>query len=271
MERYKLIQTYPYSPKLGTIVEKYNEGSVYPYRMVEQNHFVFTANSIENFPENWQKVTEEVKSTTARFFNPKYVRVDVIRENNSRIELVRVTRLFDNVSFSIGDKIEVVYHTVRTFYTIKEIIHRKEEWFTIKVNETSEEFCLTKIRPYRQELFVTHDNVKVRENDTYWYILPLDTPFLNVHQVYENKANINDKLFCPLGVLQFADKNKAYAHMIARVPCISILDVAKVFKTAFRESTSKQCSTGWDSNTFKLLKIVEKKLKANFLKTEEDE
>lgn len=270
MERYKLIQTYPYSPKLGTIVEKYNEGSIYPYRMVEQNHFVFTANSIENFPENWQKVTEEVKSATALFFNPKYVRVDVIRENNSKIELVRVTRLFDNVSFSVGDKIEVVHLSVRTFYTIKEIIHRKEEWFTIKVNETNEDFCLTKIRPYREILFTSHDGVEIREMDSYWYLVPLNSP-LSAHQVYHKKADFSDKTVCPLGELQFADKHKAYANMLARVPCVSILDVAEVFKTAFKESKNNQNSMGWESNTYKLLKIVEKKLKNNILKTEENE
>lgn len=51
MKKYTLIKLYPQSPKLGTVVEEYENNG---YEELEHPNTAYLKEDIENFPEFWQ-------------------------------------------------------------------------------------------------------------------------------------------------------------------------------------------------------------------------
>jgi len=62
MKKYKLIKEYPGSPELGTVCEEREERSSFCYFHKEEQYLGILKYHVENQPEYWEEVLEEVRN-----------------------------------------------------------------------------------------------------------------------------------------------------------------------------------------------------------------
>jgi len=258
MKRYKLIKTYPDSPKLGYILEQ-KSGSV----------------DCENYPEFWELVVEKEFEVLSFIYNNKTLKfsenqncfiyepydgynhrqLDFLLRNSNVYKIHSVKRLSDGEIFTIGDEIDLTKYEFNfpksDILTEIKIIDNK---IRFKMNfqekhDWNSSYTLDYIQKLKQRLFTTEDGVDVFEGDNYvivdnkdWYI---DST---------GGKNLNEKDYR----LYFSTKEKAEEYIVLNKPCLSFNEVysllGKLSTAALRQSDYQSLNT-------KLKQIVKNKLK----------
>lgn len=270
MKKYKLIKTYPYSPKLGTIAIDIgirinflnDKNEVYDYTSSKDKSVV------TDYPEFWQEIIE--KDYEILSFK-KDVNIYTVRENgrllwdipvykgmnaditaihwsealNKDYKIHSIKRLSDGEVFTIGDK---VCGEILNNETIHSII-LKNNSLKFNISETQLQFIhLNKIQHIKQPLFITEDGVDIYYNEN---VYSVDKKTFRIE--LKNcgaaiKANIKPELKLDEQWL-FSTKEAADEYVALNKPCLSINEVNRLKCILFRE---------WDKY---LLELVKQKLK----------
>lgn len=265
MKKYKLIQIYPGSSKLGTI------------KRIKENHELYF--HYINYPEFWQEVVEKdyeilkirvisenygilKKETICNFkINEKGVSSWEIKNGiydsfncESKcfyewFEIYQIKRLSDDEIFTIGDDI------------LEQREHSKIEYFEIRGNDlvlrinhqitkgSSTILISSNFNKLKQPLFKTEDGIDIFEGDVFVTI----TKNLNINSV---KRFTGGYITIPSkSELSFSTKEKAEEYIIMNKPCLSLKEVLDNYNTKPGYHTS--CSL--DNELINLVKIKLKK------------
>ena len=182
MKKYKLIKTYPGSPKLGTIN-------------------TYTPIFCDNYPEFWEEVIEkdyEILSfiSNKKHGNPGFIvgiknNMSVMGNHNIKeyIEdiddwwnIYSVKRLSDGEVFTVGDRInhygEYAKNEFSTkTYTLKKIYFIEENTLTFYVGKGFNLGAISASK-YKLPLFTTEDGIQIFKGDECWAINKTDLDYL---------------------------------------------------------------------------------------------
>ena len=230
-KKYKLICEYPNSGKLGTIswiedngsVVLSNSGNILPYSNWPINYILY--------PEFWEEIVEreyEIVSYKSNEFNNWSV--------NS------IKRLSDGEIFTVGDKItgtkSVVelskygnkYVTIESFKFEKYLRIYITSYY-IEINGEQTTFGNMKKYIVKQPLFKTEDGLDIFEgDDIYW----INSNTLKLYEAKVSKNMTNASIF-----KNFLTKEKAEEYIVMNKPCLSIVDLQKIFGESSFDNTMK--------------------------------
>ena len=185
--KYKLIKTYPGSPKLHSIVEVKLDGYIHwNVNSNENNPTNYIHNSsMKQYEEFWEKVVEKdyeilsfinVNNKIYKLrFDGHYFN-DELKYNDYQyclnvLKIHSIKRLSDNVVFNIGDTVQL-NDMWKYDCKIKEInIYNNEVSFTIQDKNISSAYRkFEQFKKVKCVLFTTEDNVEVINDETivYW-------------------------------------------------------------------------------------------------------
>lgn len=245
---YKLIKEYPGSPKLGTIVKVKSDG--YIHWNVNSNNNNPTnyihSSSMKQYEEFWEEVVEkdyEILSFVnngskggikgfivplqddGKYYAKGYIRCnyDETLENQlkeSSLDIYSVKRN-DGKIFTIGDKIieskicgnksEIKRFNI---YSNKLIV----EVFNKSTHRTAPFSLMYKDK---QPLFKTEDGVDIFEGDTYYKVVNKSFQLLIMENASKGES-LKSKVF--------STKEKAEEYILMNKPCLSLADVASIYK-----------------------------------------
>jgi hypothetical protein len=223
MKRYKLIQTYPNSPKLNSIAYFGNHGlSGLCYQVKDTEIHRFDKITVESNPKFWEKIEDyEILSFSSYHLNQivffkgektirfsgyfsDFTREDLLSNNNFKIHSVK--RFRDNRVFTLEDKISV---TGETFSTVNKFSLKDGTLYVNKVD-------LMEVNFHKKLLFTTNDNIKIFEGEP--YVEVEEEPF---KIVYINSASENRPINSPV----FSTSKAGREYMSNFKKCISIKDL----------------------------------------------
>lgn len=240
MRKFKLIKTYPGSPKLHSIVEVKPDGYIdWNVNSNENNPTNYIHNSaMEQYKEYWEEVVEkdyEILSfinvnnkiyelrPDGRYFN------DELKYNDYKycLEVLKIhsVKRKDGEIFTIGDKVQdsltdeltnFKVQTITYFYPGDKIICQAESGTTMP---------LTTIRKVETPLFTTEDGVDIFENNTSIYHVDKS---LNIKFIKHKDFKVISK-----NVKYFSTKEKAEEYVLMNKPCLSINDIVYGLKHAY--------------------------------------
>jgi hypothetical protein len=227
--KYKLIKTYPGSPKtLG--LEIHNNGPFWQSKFcvdnVEHFHKGFSEFNPNQYPEFWEKVVEkdyeiltfiQTEGISKGWVTPPdYAKRNYdFYINNYVYKIHSVKRLSDGEIFTVGDN--------TTTGIIKEFIFRDDCIGMVTCEHTS--WVGIKVwRKVKQPLFTTEDGVDIYEGDIFY--IAYEHKGLDARPCKANKHY--GKLLCKT----FSTYEKAEEYKLLNTPCLSINDLKLKFPLA---------------------------------------
>lgn len=241
--KYRLIKTYPESPKLGTIVRYNKNFDLY----VTEDLVSETKSTVENYPEFWELVVKKDYKVLSFELNKKIFKLDENKNkyfaedgnyanyvemlNDNRI--ISIRRLSDGEIFTIGDKVndkDINYVT----FTIERIRltdseNLKFDLFHINQNKhyLSHYYKIDSFLKVKQPLFTTEDGVEIFEGNTIVYGVIADKNFIVDFSYFEKQAkNVSEMCKSPHHThIIFSTKEAAEDYIVMNKPCLSINDV----------------------------------------------
>ena len=229
-KRYILKKEYPGSPELRTIMI---EPLITSHTLSGDGSEEITESDSANcFNEFWEEIVEndyEILSfLTIESTIINYSDLDINDESNSNnnLKIYSIKRLSDNEIFTIGDKIKYGFGRNYKNFGIIESFYSNLE--ALVINRGSIESFITatmkEIIKIKQKLFITEDNVKIFENDTFYTVLKS----LQDTDITECKATL---VYTKLDkYLDFSTEEKAKEYIIMNKLCLSINDISTIFK-----------------------------------------
>jgi len=238
IKKYKLIKTYPTSPKLGSevIVIDYDD----PYK---------------DFPDNWEDITliklEDYQILSFRHINSKFnlrtLRpngiytqesfVDDFWSGRAKAELFKlenlvkdinyeihsVKRFSDDQVFTLGDKVNYIHGSKNQvgLKITKIFIDKDRLNFSIENSKSYKTINVLKHVPDPIPLFKTEDGVDIFEGDKVYFV-----------NITNQRFNIDICLQADLyksHLLYFSTKEKAEEYTLMNKPCLSINNVLGIY------------------------------------------
>lgn len=242
MKKYRLIKTYPGSPKLNTIIDL--ETAV--NGQIIQGKWCY---DIDKTPEYWKEVVKkdyEILSFIWNFgsYKPiytlknnlychdwkisgtnKYNQDELLNDKNYLIYSVR--RLSDDEIFTIGDIVKINSNSIK--YIITQIQINKNSKISISGNCIEQGISTfnnywESINHIKQPLFKTEDGVDIFEGDQFYFIAGSDKKF--DHNLGTLVASKNATAH--LALARFSKKEKGEEYILMNKPCLSVNDVLSV-------------------------------------------
>lgn len=229
--KYKLIQTYPGSPKLNTVQYAHE---------IRWNP--------ENYPEHWEKVKPEYKiisfvdKNTNHKHTPKSLNMTMEEcLNDKDLSIYSVYRTSDNTVICIGDKIivdKLIKICEDTICFVQSIFLSKlNDYIIIKSNNTIINFKLNSVKLERKPLFTTEDKVDIFEGDLIFIV--------NIsynYNISEFKA-VESHPWChsnPSNVIKrYKSRKEAINFVTVNKPVLSYNDIMEIAEPYVRKSGNK--------------------------------
>ena len=249
MKTYRLIKTYPGSPKLGTIV--YFETEDYYMTNMENGFKLFPKKIVENYPEFWELVVEKdyeiLSLIEGKFIYPcdKYSKDYINQLFNTLGVSIHSVKRNDGEIFTIGDKVfsEYVNYTINKISIVNDKCMVSALYDTNNPNGSRLHYNLNNLKKAKQPLFTTEDGVDIFENNTSIYILDKFT----IRHIKHKDFNVISK-----HVKYFSTKEKAEEYILKHKPCLSLEDLKEL--GIFNET--EYCNRMWIS----IKELVQQKL-----------
>ena len=230
MKTYRLIKTYPGSPKLGTIV--YFETEDYYMTNMENGFKLFPKKIVENYPEFWELVVEKdyeiLSLIEGKFIYPcdKYSKDYINQLFNTLGVSIHSVKRNDGEIFTIGDKVfsEYVNYTINKISIVNDKCMVSALYDTNNPNGSRLHYNLNNLKKAKQPLFTTEDGVDIFENNTSIYILDKFT----IRHIKHKDFNVISK-----HVKYFSTKEKAEEYILLNKPCLSVNDIKNTFPRIF--------------------------------------
>lgn len=208
---YKLIQTYPGSPALGTqVIEREKDyhspllGIVFPHKSI-----------IEDYPQNWDLeqplhfTISSIESPNGTIYTDKASLLAFCYNAYPDYKIKSIKRLSDGEVFSLGDTITGTFYglpiDICEFKISKNVlrIFSKESVLTLTSNGAG----INLLKKYLKPLFKTEDKVSIFEGNTYWCVNTAP----HLWSLFEQTSKENTKL--SKGVLAFSTKQEAEKYI----------------------------------------------------------
>ena len=227
MKTYRLIKTYPGSPKLGTILTheelQYCNWNEYYQEVVEKDYEILSL--IEGkviYP-----CDKYSKDFINQLFNTLGINIHSVKRNDGEI-------------FTIGDKVIGYNNSITKIKTIDLV---GEVSLNIGTDK-HEGFSLNSLKKAKQPLFTTEDGVDIFEGDKYY---PVNKTYWIVNEP-ENTCKINYETYHK-NTNNFSTKEKAEEYILMNKPVLSLKEI-------------KETTTIKGLSLKKLEKLVQQKLKS---------
>ena len=234
MKTYRLIKTYPGSPKLGTIVYLETEDN---YMTNMENDFkLFPKKIVENYTEFWEEVVEKdyeilsIKCKVKNFgsyilnkiHNGKFANeYKQIEFNSEFYDIHSVKRLSDGEIFTIGDKTNG--GSIKEIWLLGLVVSniKQPDFIHIVYNHDLKDSIypdFNDVQKLKQPLFTTEDGVDIFENNITIYRVDL--------QMWKLCSPIKSgRLLEGINLLKFSTKEKAEEYILMNKPCLSLTDL----------------------------------------------
>jgi hypothetical protein len=256
MKKYKLIKEYPGSPEVDTeIIKSYISNSSlgnYDTYMIKGEDW-FKLDDPENYPEFWKLIIEKdyeilsFKVSNGYLYNKINNSDDYLLEenvcdgetntydnmiNNINYKIHSVKRLSDGEIFTVGDKL-IDNYIIREFEIKNNNLltwFQKESFSSyikpIQGKSGNSQFdYINSLKKIKQSLFTTEDGVDVFEGDNFYNINNKDWLLRNII-----KINLLDYQTYYKNQINFSTKEKAEEYILMNKPCLSLNDVATIYK-----------------------------------------
>jgi len=255
MKKYKLIKTYPGSPKLGSIA--YNDNTKFFQvdiaRECKLNIPKYTrtlfGQDVENNSEYWEEIIEkdyeilsfenkdENSGCWSPLFHPLYHTIISIR------------RISDNKIFTIGDKVRISKLQNNGSFIIDEFYFdcNNDKLLCNGKYTGNGHVSITKIEKSKQPLFQTIDGIDIFDGDDIWYLPNNNNKFKCINNV---KAT---KLSAHISHLYFFSKEAAEDYTLKNKPCLNFNDIINYFNKWYGTNTKDNFQDG-------LKKLIQTKL-----------
>jgi len=253
MKKYKLIRTYPCSPKLGTIVTL-NDIDTYQNlkNIYHDEYFGLQQKLVENYPEFWQKIIEKDYEVLSYSDNNNIFTIEdnseILERLNFKIHSVK--RLSDGEVFTIGDIVKC--EDCKGKITSLEI-YGNDIYLTGIDNQMPFGYTICKAldcfeipQKVKQPLFTTEDGVDIFEGDKIFSIDRTKLIFKDIDRVIKSKYFERSSVY-----KYFSTKEKAEEYILMNKPCLSFNDIKTIFKKMNK------------INTNNLTELIKQKLKTN--------
>ena len=208
--KYKLIKTYPGSPKLGTILTheelQYCNWNEYYQEVVEKDYEILSFISCIECIFN--------KNSKNTFGQNCILYEDLINDKNFKIHSVK--RLSDSEVFTVGDKTE--FGDIIKYFEID----NKSNLLIIGYKDCED--ILEFVKHSKQPLFTTEDGVDIFKNINKYY-----TPIYIVDKALNIRHCEKDFSVKPSeNVKYFFNKEKAEEYILKHKPCLSLEDLKEL-------------------------------------------
>ena len=240
MKTYRLIKTYPGSPKLGTILTH------------EELQYC-----------NWNEYYQEVvkKDYEILEIKGKYGAISsYIEELDNDLKdktIFKIKRLSDGEIFTIGDKVfsEYVNYTINKICIVNDKCMVSALYDINNPNGSRLHYNLNNLKKAKQPLFTTEDGVDIFKNINKYY-----TPIYIVDKALNIRHCEKDFSVKPSeNVKYFFNKEKAEEYILYNKPCLSLNDLKQFFPDTYIPFKKGESATE-DVNTKQLEDLVKQKL-----------
>lgn len=102
MKQYELIEKYPDSPELGTVIKQTKNGKYYCRKIRKNVFYFYKKETIENNPKHWKKINKNMN------VNQTFGKVLCYHGN----EILSYQRAHDRFIVSVGDRFELDQHII---------------------------------------------------------------------------------------------------------------------------------------------------------------
>jgi hypothetical protein len=234
MKKYKLIKTYPESPKLGTEVFKGKSYSMCPIGSKGRDTFMvkaassFEIDNPEDYPEFWEEVIEKdyeilcIKHKENKFF----YRDSIDLRNLNLYDIHSVKRLSDGKVFNIGDNSTTALNNYGPITAFEIDCNR----MYIRTNGSSKGTfsCNIKDLIVSELLFKTEDGVNIFEGDKA-YECARNGKCYNKSNRF-TPLNSERRNYTSIGKswIVFSTEKKAEEYILLNTPCLSLKDISTI-------------------------------------------
>ena len=227
LKKYRLIKTYPGSPKLSTEIIETKINSLCPVNecYISGKTFMligddsFEIKNPENYPEFWEKVVKKdyeilcIKHKESKCF----YRNSIDLRNLNLYDIHSVKRLSDGKVFNIGDNAITAlnnYGTITAFEIKSNVMY-------IRTNNSSKGTFSCNIKDLKvfKKLFTTEDGVDIFKNTKFWYIDNFIIKTYITREFSEIESSYK----------KFSTKEKAEEYILLNKPCICLKDLIEKF------------------------------------------
>lgn len=242
MKKFKLIQIYPGSPKLGTVLTpKVDEENTNTNNFYSEGSW-FNPN---DFSEYWEEVIEKdyeivamkiYKGIILEFKDGICVkRSDEISPNSTTclkkiLEqqppedfIYSVKRLSDGEVFTVGDYFDVGVgsRAIKSIW-VDEDGHIRFTHENGGYDSSFEAWTFSVAKKTSPVIFTTDDGVGMRKGDIYYFV-DIDGSSVDMRSTTQFSVKVS-------GYAYFSTQEKAVHYLIRNKPCLSIDDIERVFK-----------------------------------------
>lgn len=221
MKSYKLIKTYPGSPKLGFIL---NDSWKCKYGGKDSDYVINGLSfNPDNYPEFWELVVEKEfeiisyiddKNNICKLkFNEIKWKQEFVLDNLHIFKIHSIKRLSDSEIFIIGDRfttinINIVYTNIKEFYI------NNSGKLCIRGTNTGQ-YTLKNSERVKTPLFQSEDGFDIFEGDEYTIVTNDNFEIKTLTASGNNIYNVK----------KFSTKEKAEEYIIENKPCLSLKDI----------------------------------------------
>lgn len=227
MKKYKLVQEYPGSPHLGTIIK--NNDKCFKGHFYMENGVHLGTIEPWNYPEFWEKIEEEyeILTITPDINNIAYKPFQHIEEYKGALDGVTerywqihsIKRLSDSEIFTLGDKVEDHSKAISKISLDDEKYTRMIPWL-----ETGNKYNGITLRHAKKvkRLFTTKDGVDIYEGMGCWEVLNHD---LSIHEVDSSSLHILREGLDYKDRKAFSTKEAAEEYILFNKPLLTLQDL----------------------------------------------
>jgi len=218
--KYRLIKTYPGSPKAGSIIDNL------------ENDW------IENYSEFWELVVEkdyEILEIQGKYGSISSY-IESLDNDLKEKSIYKVKRLSDDLIITVGDDV-----IGKTCSTPNKILFIKILNNKIRLYPRNSFYNLEDIIKTKQKLFTTEDGVDIFKGDKTYYVFNDLTPECN--SGFKCKWKVRGGFYQNYQVNQgneyykvFSTKEKAEEYILMNKPCLSINEIQSLFKRSIKEN-----------------------------------
>jgi hypothetical protein len=236
MKKYKLIKTYPGSPKLSTEIIETQINSLCPVNecYINRKTFMligydsFEIKNPENYPEFWEKVVEKdyeilcIKHKKSKCF----YRNSIDLRNLNLYDIHSVKRLSDGKVFNIGDNATTALNNYGPI-TAFEI---KSNEIYIRTNNSSNYTFSCNIKDLKvfKKLFTTEDGVDIFEGDKVYECGRYGYPYNKPHKFTPLNSQKHNYNSIGKDWTVFSTEEKAEEYIFLNTPCLSLKDISTI-------------------------------------------